>query len=52
VYFAVDDNDKAAAAVKSGGGKLLQEQFDTSHGRMAVADPWDAPFAVIRPPKR
>jgi predicted enzyme related to lactoylglutathione lyase len=52
-YFAVDDADKAAATVKTGGGKIMQEPFDTPHGRMAVAvDPWGAGFAFIKPPKR
>ena len=53
VYFAVDDADKAVAAVKTGGGTVMMEPMDTPYGRMSVvSDPWGATFAVIKPPKR
>lgn len=51
-YFCVDDTDKAVATVKSSGGKVMQDAFDTPHGRLAtVADPWGAVFALVQSPK-
>jgi predicted enzyme related to lactoylglutathione lyase len=52
-YFTVDNTDKAVSAVKSGGGKVIQDAIDTPYGRLAVvADPWSAVFAFIQPPNK
>ncbi|MFI9161382.1 VOC family protein [Kitasatospora aureofaciens] len=49
-YFAVDDVDSAADTVVKRNGTLLAPPFDMVAGRMAVvADPQDAPFAIIKP---
>jgi predicted enzyme related to lactoylglutathione lyase len=50
-YFAADDTDRVAAAVRAGGGTVLTEPRDSPYGRMAVlVDPWGATFAVIQTP--
>ncbi|MGW2376690.1 MULTISPECIES: VOC family protein [Kitasatospora] len=48
-YFAVDDVDSATDTVVKHGGSVLARPFDMAAGRMAVvADPQDAPFAMIK----
>lgn len=50
VYFAVKSADDTAAKIKSLGGTVLMEPFDTEHGRMGSArDKWGATFAFIQP---
>jgi uncharacterized protein len=51
IYFAVDDADKAAAAVKAAGGTVQHEPTDIpGTGRFAVlADPQGAHFGILRP---
>lgn len=42
-YFVVDDVDEAVTAVRSGGGGVVAEPFDTEHGRMTgITDPHGA----------
>lgn len=49
VYFAVEDADAAAAQVTDLGGAVNFGPVDIPAGRFAmVADPWGAPFAVIK----
>jgi predicted enzyme related to lactoylglutathione lyase len=51
-YFAVEDPDRTADAVRSSGGRVLSEPRDSEYGRMAVvADPWGAVFALMQTPK-
>ena len=48
VYFGVADADASVDAVRSGGGTVLAEPFDTPYGRMAaIADPSGAVFWVV-----
>jgi predicted enzyme related to lactoylglutathione lyase len=51
VYFATDDADATAEAVKKGGGTIVMEPMDVmEHGRMAVfADPTGAHVGVWQP---
>lgn len=52
-YFSVDNTDKAVTAVKTGGGKVMQDPMDTPYGRLAVVqDPFGAVFALVQPPKK
>ncbi len=49
VYFAVANADLASAKIKSLGGTVLAEPFDTPHGRNGYAkDKWGAPFTFIQ----
>lgn len=49
VYFAVADADAASATIKSLGGKVMGEAFDTPFGRAGFAyDPWGANFSFIQ----
>ncbi|MBP9088686.1 MAG: VOC family protein [Kofleriaceae bacterium] len=49
VYFAVADADAACATIKSLGGKVMGEPFDTPFGRAGFAyDPWGANFSFIQ----
>jgi predicted enzyme related to lactoylglutathione lyase len=51
IYFAVDDADKAAAAVTAAGGRVHKEPADIpGTGRFAVvADPQGAAFGILQP---
>jgi hypothetical protein len=50
VYFAVEDADAAVEQIKGSGGAVNFGPVDIPAGRFAmVADPWGAPFAVIKP---
>lgn len=50
VYFTVEDADAAVEKVKAGGGSVINGPIDIPVGRFAVvADPFGAPFAVMRP---
>ncbi|MGW1893823.1 VOC family protein [Streptomyces sp. NPDC002004] len=53
-YFAVDDADDIAAKAQSGGGTVLMPASDVPDvGRIAwLADPFGAPFAVLKPEPR
>lgn len=52
-YFQVSDADVAADAVRAGGGTVSVEPFDTTYGRIVVAnDPAGAVFSVVAPPER
>ncbi len=51
VYFGVEDADRACDAVRTTGGSVLSEPFDTPYGRMAlVLDPAGARFVVLQQP--
>jgi predicted enzyme related to lactoylglutathione lyase len=51
VYFAVTDADATAAKIKSLGGSVMVEPFDTPIGKMAVVtDPQGAVFSLFQPP--
>jgi predicted enzyme related to lactoylglutathione lyase len=51
-YFAVDDADAAIERVKAAGGQVHFGPVDIPAGRFAmVADPFGAPFAVIKMPE-
>ena len=51
IYFAVDDADKAAAAIESAGGKIHRAPADIpGTGRFAVVgDPQGAGFGILQP---
>ena len=51
IYFAVDDCDRTAAAIRAAGGSVLKEPADIpGTGRFAVAaDPQGAVFGVLQP---
>jgi hypothetical protein len=49
VYFAVTDADATAAKIKSRGGSVMVEPFDTPIGKMAVVtDPQGAVFSLFQ----
>ena len=53
VYFAVKNADETAARIKSLGGRITVEPFDSPYGRNGFAiDAWGAPFAFIQAPTK
>jgi uncharacterized protein len=47
-YFRVDDAERAAAAVRSGGGSVTDGPYDAATGRVIKAtDPFGAAFAMV-----
>lgn len=53
-YFGVEDIDRAAEAVKSGGGQLFQDPIEIPGGEFALngADPQGALFGCVGPRKK
>lgn len=51
IYFAVDDADRTAAAIRAAGGRLHREPADIPDtGRFAIAgDPQGAGFGILQP---
>jgi uncharacterized protein len=51
-YFRVEDADRAADAVRGGGGSVTDGPYDVEFGRVVKAsDPFGAAFALVEPPE-